>query len=119
MSGDGYLRLLPVGALAPGEHTSLRAEGWDLLVANIDGDYFALEDMCTHAQAKLSEGLLEGCEMICAMHGARFDLRNGACTGPPATEDVKAFGVRVRDGHVEIRVDEDNRVWRPNFGPLN
>ncbi len=65
------------------------------VVRTEDGQVFAIEDICSHANVALSEGEVEGCTVECWLHGSRFDLRTGAALGPPATEPVPVFAVRV------------------------
>jgi nitrite reductase/ring-hydroxylating ferredoxin subunit len=69
-----------------------------------DGELiFAIHDRCSHRGCSLSDGTLEGEEIVCACHGSRFDRRNGAVRGGPATSAQPAFQVRVQDGRVEVR----------------
>ena len=113
-----YVRAIEA-SLAPGDHTTVKAKGWDLLVVNVDGDYLMVENSCTHAKAELSKGRLDGSEITCAEQGARFDLRSGACTGPPATQTVPRFDARVKDGYVEVKIDQIRMARRAQFGPMN
>lgn len=78
-------------------------EGAEVAVFNIDGEYFAIEDVCTHDGGTLVEGDVEGYEIECPRHGARFDLRTGKVTAPPAYEDVATYATRVQDGMVQVR----------------
>jgi nitrite reductase/ring-hydroxylating ferredoxin subunit/uncharacterized membrane protein len=64
---------------------------------------FAIHDRCSHRGCSLSEGSVEGSEIVCGCHGSRFDLRNGAVRGGPATAAQPSFQVRVEDGRVEVR----------------
>jgi 3-phenylpropionate/trans-cinnamate dioxygenase ferredoxin subunit len=73
-------------------------------VYRIEGRYYAIEDRCSHDDGPLCEGEREGFEVICPRHGARFDLRDGSVLSLPATEDVEAFPVEVRDGEVVLEV---------------
>jgi 3-phenylpropionate/trans-cinnamate dioxygenase ferredoxin component len=73
-------------------------------VYRIDGQFYAIEDRCSHDDGPLCEGDREGYEVICPRHGARFDVRTGAVLALPATEDVEAFPVSVRDGDVFVDV---------------
>jgi 3-phenylpropionate/trans-cinnamate dioxygenase ferredoxin subunit len=73
-------------------------------VYRIDGRYYAIEDRCSHDDGPLCEGDREGFEVICPRHGARFDVRDGSVLSLPATEDVEAFPVAVRDGAVVVEV---------------
>jgi nitrite reductase/ring-hydroxylating ferredoxin subunit/uncharacterized membrane protein len=69
-----------------------------------DGErIYAIHDRCSHRGCSLSEGKLDGEEIVCACHGSRFDRRNGAVRGGPATSAQPAFQVRVQDGRVEVR----------------
>jgi nitrite reductase/ring-hydroxylating ferredoxin subunit/uncharacterized membrane protein len=64
---------------------------------------FAIHDRCSHRGCSLSEGDVEGSEIVCSCHGSRFDLRNGAVLGGPATSAQPAFQVRVENGVVQVR----------------
>jgi 3-phenylpropionate/trans-cinnamate dioxygenase ferredoxin subunit len=73
-------------------------------VYRVEGELYALEDRCSHDDGPLCEGEREGFEVICPRHGARFDIRTGSVLALPATEDVEAFPVVVRDGEVFVQV---------------
>jgi 3-phenylpropionate/trans-cinnamate dioxygenase ferredoxin component len=66
-----------------------------LAVCNVDGAYYAIEDVCTHDGGSLDQGELEGDEIECPRHGARFDVRTGRATLMPAVMPVQTFAVRV------------------------
>ena len=68
------------------------------------GRIHAIRDECTHGQVLLSEGDVEGGYVECWLHGSRFDLVTGAPTGPPATESVAVYPVRVNDDKIEVRL---------------
>jgi nitrite reductase/ring-hydroxylating ferredoxin subunit len=69
-----------------------------------DGDQvFAIHDRCSHRGCSLSEGTVEGLEIVCACHGSRFDLRDGSLKRGPATAAQPTFQVRVREDRVEVR----------------
>lgn len=76
------------------------------IVRSDDGDFYAIDDTCTHGAVSLSEGDVEGCEIECWAHGGRFDFRTGQPTELPALSPVKAYPVRV-DGE-QVLVDIDN-----------
>jgi 3-phenylpropionate/trans-cinnamate dioxygenase ferredoxin subunit len=73
-----------------------------IAVARSGGEYFAIEDICTHDGAELTGGDIEGQEIICPRHGARFCLRTGAALSPPAYEAVNVFETRITDGRLWI-----------------
>ncbi len=65
-------------------------------------EFFAIQDLCSHAAVPLSEGEVEDCTVECWLHGSRFDLRTGKPTGLPATEPVSTFPIEVRDDGVYV-----------------
>ena len=93
------------------EDGSLRVElpDVDVAVVNFEGEIFAIEDVCSHAEVALSEGEVEefdGAPTIeCALHGSCFDLRTGQPTNLPATEPVPVYPVRVEGDDVLVDVD--------------
>ena len=93
----GGKRRLPHGALADGEMVSVDLDGEPILLCRIEGRYHALRDVCSHADQALSEGRLRGKTVYCPLHGARFDVRTGACLSPPATEPVASYEVEEDD----------------------
>lgn len=80
----------------------------DVLIAvfNLDGQFYAMQDMCTHDGGVLTGGEIVGEEIECPRHGARFNIKTGEVTAPPAYESVCSFPVRVEDNRVQVR---DNR----------
>jgi len=70
-----------------------------------DGDFYAVDDTCTHADVSLSEGDIDGCEIECWAHGSRFDLRSGAPNELPAVTPVHTYPVRVDGEDVLVDVD--------------
>ncbi len=100
-----WLKVGRAAQLRPGQMGTFDADGYPLLLANVDGEYCALEDTCTHDGGPLAEGELEGREIVCPRHGARFDACTGAVLKLPAFEPVPAFPVRVEDGDILVEVD--------------
>jgi 3-phenylpropionate/trans-cinnamate dioxygenase ferredoxin subunit len=76
-------------------------------------EFFALQDLCSHAEVALSEGEVEDCTVECWLHGSRFDLRTGKPTGLPATEPVATFPIEVRDDGVYVDVETTLNGVRP------
>lgn len=73
-----------------------------IAVFNVEGELFAIEDRCSHQEARLSDGFVEGCAVECPLHASLFDLRTGKPSGPPATVPVRVFPVRVEAGEVVL-----------------
>jgi nitrite reductase/ring-hydroxylating ferredoxin subunit len=90
----------------PGKTKSITVKEQKVLLCNIDGEVFAIENSCTHARVLLSSGRLIGGEIECPVHGARFDVRTGAVMCPPARKGLRSFPVCVVDGGVEVRISE-------------
>jgi len=63
--------------IPPGKIIKVESNGKDILVANVDGNYFAMDDTCTHQGASLSEGTIEGSTLTCPWHGSTWDCKNG------------------------------------------
>ncbi len=73
-----------------------------LVVVNLDGEYFCVEDVCTHDGGPLGEGDLDDGQLVCPRHGARFDVRTGGALTLPAFEPVATYQVKVQDGDLLI-----------------
>jgi 3-phenylpropionate/trans-cinnamate dioxygenase ferredoxin subunit len=91
--------------LTPGSIRVVDADGTRIAVFNVDGDYFALEDVCTHDGGELASGCLDGDVIVCPRHGARFSVRSGEALTAPAFEPTAVFPVRVENGVVQVRDD--------------
>ena len=106
MAGVERVFLCKTGELAPGSVSRVdRADGPAIAVYNIDGDLYAIEDVCSHDGGELAGGDVHGFEVECPRHGARFDVRTGAVTCPPAYEPIASFPVHEVDGQVWTRDD--------------
>jgi 3-phenylpropionate/trans-cinnamate dioxygenase ferredoxin component len=75
-----------------------------IAVFNVDGELLAIDDTCTHQDASLADGWVEGCAVECPLHAACFDLRTGMPSGPPAKMPVRTHEVVVEDGLVYVRI---------------
>jgi 3-phenylpropionate/trans-cinnamate dioxygenase ferredoxin component len=88
-----------------GETKSILAGRRMIAIARTQGQFFAIEDICTHDGAELSGGEIEGAEIICPRHGAHFCLRTGQALTPPAYEPVQVFETKVEADHLWVRCD--------------
>ncbi|MEI6458104.1 MAG: non-heme iron oxygenase ferredoxin subunit [Pseudomonadota bacterium] len=105
MSEGIWVDIAPAGDVPPGEHRTYVANGWYMVVYHVQGALYALEDRCTHDDNPIEEGVVEGLEVICPRHGARFCLKSGAAMTPPAYEPVKTFAVAESGGRLRVCVD--------------
>ena len=88
--------------VAPGKKKRMVVDGHAYMVVNVDGHFYVTDDTCTHAQASLTAGVLEGCEIECPLHGARFDVRTGEVKVLPAVLPLKTYKVEVEEGKIFI-----------------
>ncbi|HVV24842.1 MAG TPA: bifunctional 3-phenylpropionate/cinnamic acid dioxygenase ferredoxin subunit [Pseudonocardiaceae bacterium] len=95
------IRVCDFDDLPPGD--AVRIDGdTPVAVFNADGDLYAIDDTCTHQDASLADGWLEGCLVECPLHASCFDLRTGTPTAPPARTPVRTYPVRVVDGVIYV-----------------
>ena len=90
-------------ALAPGAMTWVAVDRARVLLANVDGAFYALQDACGHRQAPLSKGTLEGHVIECPLHFARFDVRTGKLLSGPTAADVPTYEVLVDGDTVYVK----------------
>jgi 3-phenylpropionate/trans-cinnamate dioxygenase ferredoxin subunit len=99
-----YVKAASTNELAPGQAQLVNIKGKEIALFNIGGIFFALENACTHEEGPLAEGDIEGHEVTCPWHGARFDVRTGQVLCAPAFEDVARYNVRVIGSDIEVEV---------------
>ncbi len=100
--GRGVIALMPLGAVAEGRMRPCSAGGLDILVCNVEGSVYAIENRCSHAASKLEAGKLRGHSISCPMHGARFDVRSGSPLAAPARSPIRTFETFVEGGKINI-----------------
>ena len=100
-----WVTVAAVGELAPGASKVIDIDGALIAVFNIGDEYFAIEDICTHDGGELASGVLEGDQIICPRHGARFCVRTGEALSAPAYEPTAKFPVRIENGVIQVRDD--------------
>ena len=77
-----------------------------VVLLHVAGEFFCLDDVCAHDGGPLGEGTLDGYEIACPRHGARFDIRNGCAKTMPATEDTVVHDVRVTGDNVFVKIND-------------
>ena len=103
-----WVDVAPTAHIGAGEFAVVDVDDVQIAVFNVEGEYYAIEDLCSHDFACLTEGEFEGCEVACPIHGARFDVRTGEALTPPAYEPVPTFPVRIENDVVQVRDDRDD-----------
>ena len=100
---DGFVPVAKVSELAPGAMRWVAIDRARVLIANVDGVFYGLEDACGHRQAPLSRGKLEGHVVECPLHFAQFDVRTGKLLSGPVAADVPTYEVRVDGDTVYVK----------------
>ncbi|HZG18571.1 MAG TPA: non-heme iron oxygenase ferredoxin subunit [Herbaspirillum sp.] len=83
---------------------SLRLDGAQVGLFLVDGAVYAIDDICSHGNARLSEGELDGFEVECPLHAGLFDIRSGKALSAPLTRDVRSHEVSLEDGVLRLRL---------------
>lgn len=91
-----------VSELPAGERLFVQIKGEDIVLINLGASIYAIADVCSHDDGPLGDGDIEGQEIICPRHGAKFDLRTGKALTLPAVEDIPAYPVRIVDGKIQV-----------------
>jgi naphthalene 1,2-dioxygenase system ferredoxin subunit len=101
-----YVPVLRLEALAERKVVPVQVNGRFVALYLVDGQPYCTEDLCTHEYTSLSEsGSVDGAEVECGEHGARFNIKTGEATRPPAIGSIRTFAVEVRDGQVFIALE--------------
>jgi len=99
-----FVQIASLEDLPNGERLFFEVDEKKIVVFNIGGILYALGDVCTHDDGPLGDGEIEGMDIICPRHGARFDIRTGEAILLPAAVDIPAYPVRIVDGMIEVGI---------------
>ena len=98
-----FVKAAKTDELSPGQMKLVELENDErILLANVNGEYHAVSEACTHADFALSEGDIMGKEVECPLHGSVFDVTTGGALSPPADEPLTVYPVRIEDGDILI-----------------
>jgi 3-phenylpropionate/trans-cinnamate dioxygenase ferredoxin component len=100
---DGFVPVAKTSGVPPGGMIVVAVDRERIMLANVDGQYYALRDMCGHRNAPLSRGRLDGHIVECPLHFAQFDVRTGKLVDGPISADVPAYEVRVEGDTILLR----------------
>ena len=101
-----FFRVVKAADVPDGERLFFEIEGRPIVLFALNGEYLAIADKCSHDDGPVGEGELEGEEIICPRHGARFDIRTGKVLSFPAVKDIKSYEVRVKDEYIEVGIQK-------------
>jgi 3-phenylpropionate/trans-cinnamate dioxygenase ferredoxin subunit len=99
---SAFVEAAKAGELAPGKMKRVEIGGRRILLANVEGRFYAADDTCTHEEASLSSGFLKGELVKCPLHGSRFNVRTGEALEEPAQENLKTYPVRLQGERILI-----------------
>ena len=99
-----FLKIATVDEILPGRAKMVDVGGKEVAVFNVAGSFYAIDNNCTHVGGPLCEGEIDGCEVTCPWHGAVFDVTSGQPLGPPASQPVTRYDLRVNGADIEIQI---------------
>ena len=99
-----FVKVASKSEIADGSAKCVEVEGQRIALFNLGGEFHAIDDTCTHQGGPLSEGTVDGDEVECPWHGARFNIKSGAVLGPPAPDAATRYNVRVTGDDVEVEL---------------
>lgn len=95
-----WIAVADAADIPAGGWQEVNVEDTSILIIHAGDNFYAIENVCTHDGGTLSDGSLENNDIVCPRHGAKFCIKTGAVTAPPAYEDIKTFPVRIENGKV-------------------
>jgi 3-phenylpropionate/trans-cinnamate dioxygenase ferredoxin component len=103
-----FIDVTAVDDIKPGERIFIEADDQTIVLFNIAGNFFAIEDVCSHDQGPLGDGEINDHEIHCPRHGASFDVRTGKVISLPAVSNIPIFPVRIIDGVIQLGLPEES-----------
>ncbi len=100
---EEFVPVAEVGDIPPGTMKCVALDRERVLIANVDGTFHAISDICGHRNAPLSRGRLEGCVVECPLHFAQFDVRSGKLIDGPVSADLAVYEVRIDGAAILVR----------------
>ena len=102
----GFVKVAEEGQIADPGKELVEVDGRLVVLFHVQGQYYCIDDVCTHDGGPLGEGALDGHEIACPRHGARFDIRDGKALSMPATVATDAHQVKVEQGAIWVQINE-------------
>ncbi len=114
MSGTKYHFVAMAKDIPPGKNKAYQVEDHDILICHAKDEFFAVENLCSHAMAPLEGGRQRAYRLICPLHGASFDVRDGSVKGQPAFEPIRSYPIRVVEDRIEVALDIEPAAASPS-----
>jgi glycine betaine catabolism B len=108
MSED-FVKVANTNDIQPSHMKEVQLDGQNICLVNVEGKYYAINNICTHEGGPLADGTLEGYEVECPWHGSKFDVRTGEVKEPPASEPEPTYQVKLDGSNVLIKKQDKNK----------
>jgi 3-phenylpropionate/trans-cinnamate dioxygenase ferredoxin subunit len=102
MNETSFVPVMTLAEIPQGSMQAKVLEGREIVICHTREGLYALDNICTHAHARMCEGRLRATRLVCPLHGASFDIRDGRVLGPPAVAPLPTYPIRVVDGMIEV-----------------
>ena len=101
-----FHKVAKIGEIEIGSMKDVAIAHQHLVIAHTNTGYFAVVDECSHDSAPISDGEVDGDEVVCVRHGARFDLKTGAVTGPPAIVPIDSYPIKIDGNDILVGLED-------------
>ena len=105
---EEFVKVAESKDIGPSSMKAVDVAGEKVCIINVEGNFYAIGNVCTHVGGPLNEGTLEGFEVECPWHGSKFDVKTGEPTKPPARQAVPSYEVKIQDNKILVR----KRNWK-------
>ena len=116
---EDFVKIAYINDIQPLQMKIFQFDGEEVCVVNVDGKYYAINNICTHEGGPLADGKLDGYEVECPWHGSKFDVRTGEVTNPPASEPEPTYEVKVDGNNILVRkrseTSQQQQEQKPQF----
>lgn len=102
---DNWTDAAAVNDVPEGDVIGVKVAGRDIALYEVEGEIYATDNICTHGQARMSDGFLEGREIECPLHQGKFDVCTGQALCAPLTENIRTYAVKIDNMRVMLRLD--------------
>jgi 3-phenylpropionate/trans-cinnamate dioxygenase ferredoxin component len=100
-----FVKIAKISEVSPGTAKFVEVQSNQIALFNIEGNFYAIGNTCTHRGGPLAEGSINGDEVTCPWHGSKFKISTGEVVGPPATKSVPRYNLRVQGDDIEIELE--------------